>query len=76
MKTIKLTVVEAEELRNYVQEEEKKEVEYEKAEQELYLLRLKNILNKYNTKKEEIEINEVEAEAYKAYKNFIRKEKK
>lgn len=74
MKRIKLTVTEAEELRNYVQEEEKKEVEHEKAEQELYLLRLKNILDKYNAEKEEIEINEVEAEAYKAYKNFIRKE--
>lgn len=74
MKRIKLTVTEAEELRNYVQEEEKKEVEHEKAEQELYLLRLKNILDKYNAEKEEIEINGVEAEAYKAYKNFIRKE--
>lgn len=74
MRKIKITREEAEKLANYIEENKEKKLENEQGEFELYLLRLKKILEKYNNKSEEaeeIEVDVVEFEAFKTFKGGL-----
>lgn len=75
MQTIKVKELEtlAETLAKYVEEKKKIKIEHEQGEFELYLLRLKSILDKYNNNKEaeEIEVNVMEYEAFKTFKGGL-----
>jgi hypothetical protein len=76
MQTIKLTREEAEKLAKYIQEKKQVKLEHEQAEFETYLIRLETILekyniSKYNSSKDDVDVDVTEYSAFETYKRGL-----